>query len=294
MQAHPLAPRFWAYAVLLGLLLTNLFSAGLLLLPQERDGPAVMAYTEARLARFVDRIRGGALGVVLIGDSRMQFATLGEEALAASLTRAAGRPVAVIRFLRVASTFREIEPYAEAILDSGASAIVLQHSFMARQDTVVSRIGDARRMVADTLFGRGSRQSSPALAAYYEGLSACEDIKPMRLPFTMLGASVTRDRYAARGESARLSARFTDEAHQRGIAMIVAETPARDIAGVETTLAPDPTLFVHPPRPVEVAGLTDPGLYCDEYHLNETGRALYSDWLGQRIVEALAREGSRE
>jgi len=84
-------------------------------------------YNAVRVQSFAEQIAQGALGVVMLGDSRLRYATATEDELSAELSQRMGTKVVVLRLVNNWAVFSDFETLAPMIESAEPAIVVIQN-----------------------------------------------------------------------------------------------------------------------------------------------------------------------
>lgn len=268
-----------------------------------------------RLANFADARHDAAFRVVLLGDSRLKYATYEPRELESRLAAAIGRPVAVVRIVNNYGVFADFAPLAPRIAAARPGLVVLQQDLLWADRTwrrsaqllgeqLLESVRPARPAVNDSE-ALGIQHGHPCWNRH--GLVAGADGRTTRtLPSRRLAdtdvavnRSLARRSVAIRPDGAGPAAarQFIETQLASGaqVALLavrpapayerhVAQHDRRDGA-FERLQPPGGALVWSPPRQENLQ-------YCDLTHLTPDGQREFSDWLVAAIALAAGRSGT--
>ena len=291
--APPLVAWLWAVAFAALAVTLFLYAAGKVEIPESQ---AFLELNQRRADDFAAPPQGDELRVVMLGNSRLKYATLNDGQLA---DLAADLGYGRMRFLRLVNNwavFEDFAPLADAIVAARPHVIVMQLELLAQERAERARVLLLREYVEWLMFGRGPWNPG--------------DVDQTELqygtPCAMDPAAETleeRQRRVRRwllvqpdGPSSRLARAFIARVAAQGTAVMLLavprtstmETAARS-ASNEMRAAAERLILLHPEvRLVAPAGPADP-LYCDLVHMAEPARGAFS----AELLRALTRISGR-
>ncbi len=285
--AEAAPPIAWAWAAALGFVAV----AGALVATVHVEVPpseAFEAFNRDRLRAFAEGPRDAGLRVVLLGNSRLKFATL--------LDAPADGPDAAVVPLRIANdwaVFSDFAPLADDILGARPDAVVIQAALLAQERGNVAGLRLLRDYAEWRAVGRG--QWNPGRIdqhALQFGRDCVGEFTPEAVDARLerTGRWLTLD--PAGGNHQALRA-FVARAAELGIAVVVVRIPSvalyEEAAGAALDGAVATGLAALPGdagvRLLRFPDGLDQGHYCDIVHMNERGRVRFTAWL----VDALHR-----
>lgn len=250
------------------------------------DVPPSQAFYEhnaARVDEFAQRIDDGAIGVVMMGDSRMRYGTETDDVLSAELSQALGHETAVLRLVNNWAVFEDFEELAPAIKASGPTLVVIQDELRAK-----NRADDAtallrREYLVWRTLGSGPWNPGDLDQDYLQLEMRCE---------VLSNESVERRRervfqwvdFDPTGPNATKVARFEEQLADASIDVRYLTVPitTEGEAGLPGVAATEGPSGLQPD--VEIANED----FCDVVHMNPSGRQHYTDWFVSAVQGELA------
>ncbi|HSA81163.1 MAG TPA: hypothetical protein VLE23_10085 [Geminicoccaceae bacterium] len=292
-NAPPVIAWLWAVAFAAVAVAVFLYVAGKVEIPESQ---AFLEFNQRRADEFAAAPQSDELRVVMLGNSRLKYATLDDAQLA---NLAADLGYGRMRFLRLVNNwavFGDFAPLVDAIVAARPHVIVMQLELLAQERAERARVLLLREYVEWLMFGRGS---------WNPGDIDQTDLQ-YGTPCAMDPAAETLEERKRRvrrwllvqpdGPSSRQARAFVAQvAAQETAVMLLAlprtstmETAARSVSGEMRAVA-ERLIPLHPAvRLVEPAGPADQ-LYCDLVHMAEPARGAFS----AELLGALARGGGR-
>jgi hypothetical protein len=151
-QAPPLLAWLWAGAFAALTVAAFCYAAGRVEIPQSQ---AYLEFNHRRVSDFAAPPEGNELRVVMLGNSRLKYATLAEEQLA---SLAADLGYGRMRFFRLVNNWAVFEDFAalgDAILAARPHVVVIQLDLLAQERAEGAQALFLREYVAWLMFGRG-------------------------------------------------------------------------------------------------------------------------------------------
>ncbi len=236
--------------------------------------------------------------VVLLGDSRLKYATLSDDDLG-RLAADLNADIAFLRIVQNQAQFDDFVSFLDRILAIEPDLVLLQESLFSRQRDEDVDLRTLQKMVIWSLVdGRGTwnphgvnqaelQFATPCLGSGAQSPAA--DMNPAQL-HAFVEEVHDRGTREWDGPNALAARAFVEVAGQRGIRVLPLELPATDAYSriLETAFADH----------AETAGTTlratwkcprrfQPEDYCDLMHLDADARTMFSEWLTRRAVDQL-------
>ena len=274
----------WLLAVALALPLSVLAMRAV----RDLDVPASAAFVEfnePRVEAFAAAIDDGAVGVVLLGDSRLRNAVPVDDELAAQLTQAADRDIAVLRLVKDWAIYDDFAPLADAILDAQPDHVIVLDELRVRERGSEATQLLQRQYLWWKLFGSQSWSAGDPDQADLQSRPTCapDDGVAERL--------VRVDRWYAfdpAGATAQRFEQFRDALGASGIEQRFLSVPvtAAAAAGLPRVEPAEPQTLLRPDVPIGDEH------YCDPVHLGQTGQKIFTEWFVDEIVELTTRRAA--
>lgn len=282
---------WWLAALLLAALLVGLDAHTRVHGPQ----PAFEAVAHERLAAFAARLANappGAAPVVMLGTSMLRDATDAEERLEPRLSTASGRPVRLLRIVRLAGQMEDFEPLWPALAALRPALVVLEAELS--NDLTVPAYA-FQRLAEDRLQARLMLKGGPNYAHTFRQaqetpvwaqpvspevrdaiLAQYRLSPPFRRPLDARTVARLRELRAAGSQVVVLDVprAETFEAHVR-------EAKDAWLASV-SRIAGDPAI-----EGLRYPGRLEPQLFSDGFHMQPEARAEYGRWLVPALAERL-------
>ena len=275
----------WAYALVFALLLSwRLFDH---LISDTPPSQSYHRFDAERLTALGKAVAQGAVGIVLLGDSRLRYATWHDEPLAAAIAERLGRPVHLVRLVHDWGVFGDFAPLAPLLLDARPALVVIQDELFAKERETPGRLLLGRTYLLWQLFGRGPWNPDGRDPATYQDEQRCEVL-------AQIDAQARKERvflwvgFDPAGANARAADAFADAVETVGGNVAVLSIP---ITSEGSAILPG---FERPadartlPAPPAIAD----NAFCDVVHMNEQGRDRFSRWLIDAVAARLAPEAS--
>jgi hypothetical protein len=235
---------------------------------------AFYLHNAARLNSLTERAGGGAIGVVMLGDSRMRYATDADDRLGAALSARLEKPVEVIRLVNNWAVMDDFTQLVPLIFAAEPKLIVIQEGLLAKERASRAKLLVGRSYLIWRLLGVGPWNPGNLDQRLMQVEARCEVLKDEDVEERRerVGRWVS---FVPEGESARQAAAFMDEAASRGIEVALLAIPTTS-AGREglPSFERGPGL-----KPLVVTTQIPNDSFCDIVHMNPQGRELYSAWL---------------
>jgi hypothetical protein len=297
-KADP-AVRPWLWAGLFVLCGVAAFCIPSIVTGVPRSG-AFVDYNLERLESYATAGRGeseGARRVILLGTSRLKYATWDGEEIGRLASQATGGPVQVMGIFNNDADFDDFVPLAEVMLEARPDAVLLQAELLAGAHFVPNlyrRIDKSVQFFRWWFFGFGPWQ--PDVETPWE----VQNDRPCVTNFS-------EERYELRinypqkidvtGDSAASAENFIRKAVGQGVSIILVAVPKYPVVekirpSVPPTLEGSIERVTASSRQVELwryPAEIPSDSYCDFLHMNEKGRKVYTDWITERIAELVSR-----
>jgi len=240
---------------------------------------AFAAFNEARLADLSATKRDSTARVVMLGNSRLKYATLTDD----DLMRRAGAGTAIVRIVNNWAIFTDFEPLLESILQTAPTLIVLQEDLLGDGWSFLNKLRHARQYVRWKLFGAGAWNPGVIDQRALQFDTPCSGEVSERAVEQRLARTELWLVHDSDGVAAAAAYRFIERALSAGTDVVVLSIPR---SGPMEAARPV-TLLDDPPEALRRAGVdvwryTDPladDYFCDTIHINAEGRERFSRWL---------------
>lgn len=269
-QAVPLIT--WGYAV--GFAMAIFWILGTIILYKDPPRSEAFHYhNAARLERLAAKTNEGALGVVMLGDSRMRYATYADERLGAALSDHLERPAEVVRLVNNWAVMDDFTDLAPLIFEAKPGLVVFQEGLLSKERAARAKLLVGRTYLIWRFFGLGlwnpgnQDQNQLQLEARCEVLKD-EDVESRR---ERVGRWVSFD---PDGDSAHQATSFLAEAESRGIRVVFLAIPITS-AGREGLSSFERGRDL---KPLVIPAQIPDDSFCDVVHMNPQGREAYSAW----------------
>lgn len=261
---------------------------------------AFIVFNENRLERFAGE--SADYRIVMLGDSRLKYATLSEEEMA-GLGTASGRKVGFLRLVQNRAQFSDFEPFLPRLLEIAPDLVVLQSSLVTRERSRQINLRILQRFIVWNLVdGEGPFNAEGLNQGDLQFGVPCDDGGTWHQSGDLTDAQhaalvaevKSRGTHDSNGRNAQAVQAFIADAASRGIAVVALEVPVTERY---RDLVSDPELSLAEPAAVlEASGATQwsyPGefaddSFCDLIHLDADARAAFSEWLGEAAFQLLS------
>ncbi|MEE9140901.1 MAG: hypothetical protein V3U18_09035, partial [Alphaproteobacteria bacterium] len=260
---------------------------------------AFYEFNMARIDQFAEASTGrpaDGLSVVMLGNSRLKYATLSEAEMVAL---AESRGLGEMRFLEFVNNwaiFEDFEGLAAPLLEAEPDLIVFQLELLVKERADFSRLLLLREYVLWQLLGIGPWNPGNIDQRALQFDRPCANDHSQDAIATRLERTERWLSYDALGRSARLARDFIATATVRGIPVVLLSIPKTQKAEEFPILATS-TLWRMLDHEVErlesndkvshwryTAAIPD-GEFCDVVHMNESARRNFSAWLVSRLTD---------
>ena len=278
--APPVVAWLWAAAVAVLAVTAFFYAAARVEIPESQ---AFLEFNQRRVSEFAASRQEDELRVVMLGNSRLKYATLNDERLGGL---AAARGHGRIQFLRLVNNwavFEDFAPLADAILAARPQVVMMQLELLVQERAERARALLLREHLEWLVFGRGPWNPGDIDQADLQfGTPCAKDHAPETLA-ERKGRVQRWLRVQPDGPSSRLAQAFVAEAAARGTAVVLLALPRTSTMAAATRPADNAMravaerLILRNPevRLVEPAGPSDE-LYCDLVHMAEPARGAFS------------------
>lgn len=249
---------------------------------------AFLDYNSERVEQFQEQTAAGAVGVVVMGDSRVRYGTEWQDDLAAELSDHVGHEVAVLRLTYDWATYEDFEPLMPMIFDAQPAMVILQEELRLKNRGYDASEAIKREYLWWKILGSGVWNPGGNDQDYYQEENTCEAVGVQELDVRLVRLNRWVN-FDADGPAAQKVSRLTDDLKSRDIELRYLHVPissdARTVLpGVEVTgspigLAPDITF--------------DDVNYCDYVHMDPVARADYTDWFITAVADELSAATDR-
>lgn len=274
----------WAYALAFSLLL--FWQLHDYLVGDTPRSEAFHLHNAARLERLAQAVEDGALGVVLLGDSRLRYATPQDESISALLSESLGRAVSAVRIAHDWAVYDDFAGLAPLILEARPALVVLQEELFAKERETPGRLLLGREYLLWRITGRGPWNPGGKDQELYQREQRCEVLADV-------DAEVRKEkvflwvRFDPSGANAEAIAAFQRQAEAQGTAIAVLTIP---VTADARAVIPG---YDHPDdaRTLAMKGGVPDQDFCDPVHMDPEGRAAFTAWLIPNLAARL--EGAR-
>jgi hypothetical protein len=280
-NASPVPLDVWLYSLIFSLGLIYIFITWVLTIaPPSAD---FTEYNSKRLSKLNDLDVKNVIKVVMLGDSRLRYATFADKEMEELLTVDLGAPVKVIRIVNNWAVFHDFSGLTASIFAASPDLIVIQANLPSKGRAHIANKSISR----EYLFWRYFKTNS-----WNPG-----DLNQFTLQHEM-SCSVLNIDEAVEERKKRAFRWFhfnQGSVSQKEITQFLANTTARRIPilfiSIPITTVGKKGLPSPPKNPVETVSeipeMIIDSNYCDIVHMNDKGRAVYSKWLATLIRHKL-------
>lgn len=271
----------WAIAIVVGLA-AAVWALSAVFNTDVPPSEAFYDFNAARVEQFASRTEAGALGVVMLGDSRMRYGTETDDVLSAALTQQLGTEVAVLRLVNNWAVFEDFEPLTPIIADANPSLVVIQNELRVKNRASTAGSLIKREYLKWRIFGSGPWNPGDLDQTYLQFEMRCEvlldeDVEARRervfrwVDFDEAGPNATKvAAFVADLERSSAAVRY--------LTVPITSAGQTGLPGIEPVAAPD---GLGPDFEI-----TDDH-FCDIVHMNPEGRELYTDWFVGAVSDEL-------
>lgn len=258
-------------------------------------------FNNARLERFA--AHPARHKVIMLGDSRLKYATLPDENMAA-LATGSDASVAFLRIVQNQAQFSDFEPFLDGILNAKPDLLILQKPLLTRHRHNNVELRELQKFAVWALTdGDGTWNPDGVDQQSLQYATPCTSVEPMSETISDQEFDAAVDEVRKRGTpdaagpNAAAALAFVDAARHAGAHVVVLNAPAtRSYWRIVAEVFPDSGLDTARSGVEEWAypGEFPARDYCDLLHLLPDARATYSEWLAFEAVEALERRDRTE
>lgn len=280
----------WAWAVLFAVAISVVLVNKML--AETPRSEAFYQYNAERLKTLAEQTRAGSLGIVMLGDSRLKYATPGDAELADMLSDRLRRTVAVSRIVNNWAVFDDFAPLADLILAAQPDLVIVQEELLAKERGRSGQLLTGRAYLLWGLFGDGPWNPGDIDQVLLQEDARCsvlakEDVHTRK---KRVGRWVSFD---SNGVSATAARTFIDRTFYYDISLVLLRIP---ITAEAITVLPAARPHVVESKKLLAAAVAALGerssmpnqAFCDPVHMNPTGRASYTTWLVDQLQLLLA------
>ena len=270
----PLSTWIWslAFAPVLFYVLTSVF--------EPPNSEAFHQYNSWRVTELRARAVDDAEVVILLGDSRLRYATHADDVLSARITEAAGRPVETLRIVNNWAVYDDFASLIDALLDTQPSLIVVQFELMSKERAQQGRLLMGSQYLLWRFFGNGDWNPGNLNQALLQDEQRCEVLLDEDLE-TRRARVFRWVNFDANSRAAQSMQAFVAAAQAQRI----------HVAFIQIPISSEATAGLPAPDPMRGLDILAPPIdlpdsrFCDLVHLNPQGRDAYSDWLVRTIAD---------
>ena len=284
----PVPLDVWLYSLAFGLGFTYIFFTWVLsVAPPSAD---FTEFNSKRLKKLNDENISNELKIVMLGDSRLRYATFADKEMEESLTLRLGVPVKVTRIVNNWAVFHDFSRLTISIFSASPDLIVIQGNLLSKGRAEVANKFIAR----EYLFWRYFKTNSwnPG------GLDQSTLQHEMRCTALNIGETVEERKkrtfkwihFNEGSLSQNEINRFLTSTTARRIPVLFISIPI-------TTVAKEGLPFPSKLPLETVWEIPEPivdSYFCDIVHMNKKGRTIYSKWLTTIITQKLKMDMSYE
>jgi hypothetical protein len=250
---------------------------------------AFRRFNEPRAERFAAAAGEGLYRVVMLGNSRLKYATWNEKALAGLVP--GQQQMAVLRIVNDWAVFTDFEPFIDRLLEQRPDLVVVQLELLTQERSGAAQLRLLRAYLKWRFFGSAGEIWNPG------------GVDQQELQFATPCAEIPATASAAAARLERTGRWLTHDPMGRssGAARSFIEKLRR--ADIDVALLTIPTSSAMERRLPESERLADAlskqelgavwhyphtiadSDFCDTIHLDESGRDAYSGWLATKISE---------
>ncbi len=253
-----------------------------------------VSFNQGRISETVSLPSASATRIVLIGNSRLKYATGSQSDLARLLSTRHGIDVTVVRVVNNLAVFEDFEPLTQEILALRPKIIVLQDDLARTERSLKAEAFYLRGYIKWLLFG--TAEWDPWEIDHRE---VQEDLKCGRGPNSRnivkeLGRTEQWIRPSLTGESAEQLEKFLEQLAQHGLDAVFVSVPVSPLYATHVASKREPNGGFSEERIRELgAELLKPSIaltdehFCDLKHLNKSGRQIYLEWLSEELARRL-------
>lgn len=258
---------------------------------------AFLEFNGPRVDAFSTKSRDDGYRVLLLGNSRLKYATWPQSELDALTADASD--IDVLRLVNDWATFSDFEPLLDEIFEHAPDLVVIQLELMSQERSSTANVRFLRLYLKWLLFGSTNESWNPGYLdqAGIQYDTTCAGITPtpaaVEQRLSRTGEWLTHD---PQGHSALAARRFVETLRRRGVQVAflsIPRTSEMEAARPEGALtagslsdAERAAIWRYPHQiPAES--------FCDTIHLNENGRQPFSEWLERRILATRQSAGPR-
>lgn len=235
-------------------------------------------YNAPRIEALAAGVGTGAHGIVLIGDSRLRYATPDDAAFSRQISERLATPVVTLRLVNNWAIWQDFAGLAPQILAAGPHLIILQEDLFGKERETAGRLLLGRAHLIWQAVGQGPWNPGNVDQSALQNEMRCEVL-------SVENAQQRKERvsrwvsFDADGPNARAIIDFVTIVQAAGIEVAVLPVPI--------TAAGRPVLPGYK-RPADRKTI-DPGItlpddhYCDVVHMNAKGRRVFTDALIERL-----------
>jgi len=253
---------------------------------------AVAHFAPGRVASFAADIDQGAIGVVMIGDSRLRYGTRSDRSMSTRLSAAVGTDVTVMRLAGPGATFADFEPVAEAIVDAEPRLVILQEDLLLRIDTIPNEVS-GRNAVLWNVVGGDLWNPMGNMRPLDQDWEVCPAGGLTELPSDEAITAILRAQelsgleYRSTGAHVQEVESFVERARSSGVDVVALSIPETEAAIASIARTSGATTGAIDTLPV-AADIPDDA-YCDPAHLSPAGRDRFVDALIPAVADRVGR-----
>ena len=273
-KATPLSFLDWGMIALFSAVFAFIVYTFLLVSP-----PPSAAFTNYNAERF-QKLEDDKATVILLGDSRMRYATELDQTLAKQIEQKSDKPVQVLRIVNNWAVFRDFSPLVADILQVDPDLVVIQQELFSKSRSTYATKTLARQYWTWKWFGKGDWDPGQPDQEKLQFEMRCSALNINETVEKRKQRAFKWFNFSANGPSQNDLALFLAELERKNIKAVYLTIPITNAArkGFPT---PQPATGLPILSPDFAVPDTD---FCDLVHMNPNGRNQYSTWLTNTLT----------
>jgi hypothetical protein len=262
--------------------------------PVTPPSQAFLQFNAARADRFGGNTQANPYRVLLLGNSRLKYATW-EKAQIDALAKGASR-LDVLRLVNNWATFADFEPFLDTLIAAEPDLVVIQLELMSQERSIEWNVKSLRLYLRWLFFRTVGEVWNPEdvdqASLQYE--TECSNIAPTAAAvdqrLTRTEHWLTHD---PQGSSSKAARRFVEELRRRKIPVVFLAIPrsrAMEAARPEASLTSDSLTEDERAAVWRYPHAVADEDFCDTVHLSDAGRRDFTAWITDRLM-AIAATG---
>ena len=240
------------------------------------------AFAEHNSARFSEP-KPEETRVILLGDSRMRYATYSESEISSILEKRLNRPVNVLRIVNNWAVFDDFSPLIRDMIEFSPDLVVLQKELYTKARSPYAVKVFARKYWLWKIFGNGLWDPGSLDQNALQNEMSCSVLNKRETVEGRKKRAYKWFNFSASGRSQESLKHLFKQANDKDIPYVFLSIPITSHAKAGLPSADTKAM----PPVIAPNFIIDDQNFCDLVHMNPKGREQYSTWLVDTLVNLL-------